>query len=139
MSSALDSLKASLQQAKSDWEEAKKDAKAYQKKAKEIDKVYQELKEKKDSMKTLKRELKDFKNDKYDSWKGVLWKEEYKGAVQKVVTSYGTVIDDIDTNLDNLNLEKTRYENLANEKWGLVGRLASTVNSLITQIENWTN
>lgn len=139
MSSVLDSLKANLQQAKSDWEEAKKQAKAYEKKAKEIDKVYQELKDKKDSMKTLKKDLKDFKNDKYDSWKGVLWKEEYKDAVQNVVTSYGTVIDDIDTNLDNLNLEKTKYENLANARWGLAGNLASTVNSLITQIENWAN
>lgn len=139
MSSILDSLKASLSQAQAQLASARAQAKAYQEKADEIAGVYEELKEKKKSMKTLKKELKDFKDEKYDLWKGVLWKEDYKTTVGKVVTSYDTVISDIDTNLDNLNLEKAKYQNLANECYGLVGRLASTVNSLITQIQNCVN
>ena len=70
---------------------------------------------------------------------GNLWKSDYKNEVEAVVTSYDTVINDIDTNMDNLNLEKTRYENLANDCYGLIGRLASTINSLLTQIANCVN
>lgn len=134
-----DSLRASLANARADLEAKKRQADAYRTKADEIDDVYKELKEKKKSMRTLKQELEDFVDKQYDSWKGVLWKEEYRGKVEKVVTSYDTVIGNIDTNLDNLNLERARYENLANDCYGAVGRLASVVNSLIAQIQNCIN
>lgn len=137
--SVLDSLNASLASARAQMEEIKRKAEGYRKKADEIGTVYEQLKEKKNSMKTLKSDLKDFKDEKYDSWKGNLWKSDYKNEVEAVVTSYDTVINDIDTNMDNLNLEKTRYENLANDCYGLIGRLASTINSLLTQIANCVN
>lgn len=137
--SVLDSLQSSLASARAELEAKKRQAETYRAKAQEIGTVYEELKEKKNSMKTLKSNVEDFKDEKYDAWQGNLWKQEYKGSGEKVVASYDTVIQEIDTNMDNLNLEKTRYENLANDCYGIIGRLASTINSLLTQIENCVN
>lgn len=137
--SVLDSLQSRLASARAELEAKKRQAEAYRTKAQEIGTVYEELKEKKNSMKTLKSNVEDFKDEKYDAWQGNLWKQEYKGSGEKVVASYDTVIQEIDTNMDNLNLEKTRYENLANDCYGIIGRLASTINSLLTQIENCVN
>lgn len=137
--SVLDSLQSSLASARAELEAKKRQAEAYRAKAQEIGMVYEELKEKKKSMRTLKSNVEDFKDTKYDAWKGNLWKQEYKGSGEKVVASYDTVIQEIDTNMDNLNLEKTRYENLANDCYGIIGRLASTINSLLAQIENCVN
>lgn len=137
--SVLDSLQSSLASARAELEAKKRQAEAYRAKAQEIGTVYEELKEKKKSMRTLKSNVEDFKDTKYDAWKGNLRKQEYKGSGEKVVASYDTVIQEIDTNMDNLNLEKTRYENLANDCYGIIGRLASTINSLLAQIENCVN
>ena len=137
--SVIDSLRESLSNARAQLAAARQQADTYRATADKIGGVYEELAEKKKNMETRKRELEDFEDETYDSWKGTLWKEDYKNEVEKVVTSYDTVIDNIDTNLDRLNLEKTRYENLANACYGLAGRLASTVNSLIAQIENCVN
>ena len=137
--SVLDSLQSSLASARAELEAKKRQAEAYRAKAQEIGTVYEELKEKKKSMRTLKSNVEDFKDTKYDAWKGNFWKQEYKGSGEKVVASYDTVIQEIDTNMDNLNLEKTRYENLANDCYGIIGRLASTINSLLAQIENCVN
>lgn len=137
--SVLDALRERLAAAQAKLAAAQAQAAEYQAKAEEIGRVYQDLKEKKDSMKALKGELEDFREQKYGYWKGTLWKDQYKTAVDGVCTSYETVIGEIDTNLDALNWEKTGYENKAAECFGLVGQLAGTVNNIKTSIQNWWN
>lgn len=137
--SVLDSLNSRLSSARAEMDATKRKAEEYRRKAREIDAVYDELTEKKRSMKSLKKELEDFEDENYNTWIGNLWKINYKSTVENVVISYDTVISAIDTNMDNLNLERTRYENLANDCYGLIGRLASTINSLLTEIANWVN
>lgn len=139
MADGLTQLKNAYNTALNNLANAKATAASYTATAKEIGLVYDELKGRKDSMRQLRKDFNKFISIKYGDWKGDLWKSQYKAKGQDVVSAYDTVIGEIDTNLDRLNWERTRYENLASQQYGIIGSLVSTVNNIGTQIENWVN
>lgn len=132
-------LRGQLADAEAKLSAARSQAESYRATADAIGVIYDDLKTKKAALKTMKTAVNTFKDTSYAQWKGNLWQSDYKTAVSGVESAYSTIISEIDTNLDNLNLERARYNNLANEQWGIAGRLAGAVNSLITEIQNWLN
>lgn len=135
----LAGLRAQLSQAQANLSAAKSQAESYRATADAIGKIYDDLKAKKDTLKIIMTNVNMFKEMSYAQWQGNLWQNDYKTAVGGVESAYSTLISEIDANLDRLNLEQARYDNLANEQWGIVGQLMSVVNNIITDIQNWSN
>ncbi len=132
-------LRGQLADAEARLSAARSQAESYRATADAIGKIYDDLKNQKAALKTMKANVNTFKEASYTQWKGNLWQSDYKTAVSNVESAYSTLISEIDINLDNLNLEQARYDNLANEQWGIVGQLMSVVNNIVTDIQNWSN
>lgn len=136
---SLDDLKSSLSSYQTSLANKRAERQGYVDKANEIRAVYNELKAEKDTIRGYRDDVKTFRNETYPDFKGNVFNNTYLPQVDALVENYNTVIGNIDTNLDNLNDEVTRYENLALQCDGPIGYLASMVNSLIGQIQNWVN
>lgn len=90
------------------------------------------------SFKTIKREDKDIYEEKYD-WEGSKYNSfKIKGdvAIDMNEDYYDNTLDYV---LDSLNNEITRIQNKRMEEYGLLGDLASALNSLGNKIRNFFN
>ncbi len=139
MGTELDQLKSSYRDIQSKIKAARDAADEYQQKAREIDKIYRDLKQKKEEFRQKGKAFDSYYVEKHADWKGQQWKTNYVAEADKVSTKYTNIYKEIDTNLDRLNWEKTRYENLALKQFGIIGSLAGEANKILTHIENWTN
>ncbi|MBD7913264.1 MULTISPECIES: DUF5082 domain-containing protein [Clostridium] len=113
----------------------------YRAKAKALASLYERMKEKKSEMKSLEKSLDSFVGQSYEFWEGNVYKTRYKNTAKNelVENGYGKMITIIDNNLDEINTKRAYYENLVYETEGIIGKLHSCLNSVITEIENWVN
>jgi len=104
-----------------------------------IDLVYKRMKQDKEIMEDYREDIKRFYREKYDRFDGDVYDSRYKVNIEQLKDEYKITIKNIDTNMDRLNTEKARYENEAYRCNGLIGIIQSAINSIVHQIENWTN
>ncbi len=135
----LESLKEAFDSYKTRLEAKKKEKQSYFNTAKAIGDVYDRLSDDKEVIKSYRNSVKNLRKEKYDTFKGNLYSSTYKDKLEELIDDYDVVIDNIDTNMDRLNTQKTYYENLGYKCNGPIGTLQSTVNSIWTKIENWVN
>lgn len=113
----------------------------YQQKVDELDQLYEEMRTKKQEFQDQERAYRDIARHNYADWSGDVYKNRFREKMQ------GSLIEDavkptiraIDDNLDELNNQKTQYQNRINNTRGVIGYLESGINSLTTQIENLFN
>lgn len=135
----LDAIKASLAEYRRQLAAKQAEKEGYFNKAKEIEAVYDRLKNDKDLIESYRKSVKTFKKEDYDTFKGYQFSESYMTKMDALIDDYDLVIKNIDTNLDRLNNEITRYENLGYQCNGIIGSLQSAANSLVNKIQNWVN
>lgn len=135
----LDSLKASLNSFRKALEEKNAEKQRYLNIAAEIGNVYDRMADDKAIIKEYKGRVKDFSKEKFDKFKGNLYKEVYKAKMEELLDGYDIVIKNIDANMDRLNTLRAEYENKAYKCNGLIGYLQSSINSVVHTIENWVN
>lgn len=138
---SLESLKRKRSEYRKKLAEEKAKLDEYRKKAEALDDLYKKMKEKKSDMKSLDKDLKSFSDESYPYWQGNVFRNRYEVKVKTdlIDDGYDKMIDIIDANLDEINNERTRYENLVYESNGIIGRIEESINSIITRIENWVN
>jgi uncharacterized coiled-coil DUF342 family protein len=138
---SLESLKRRRSEYRKKLAEEKAKLDEYRKKAEALDDLYKKMKEKKSDMKGLDKDLKSFSDESYPYWQGNVFRNRYEVKVKTdlIDDGYDKMIDIIDANLDEINNERTRYENLVYESNGIIGRIEESINSIITRIENWVN
>lgn len=92
----------------------------------------------KDDFKQTKKTDKKLSKEKFD-WKGYTY-DTFKGKMDVVKNENESYYDDsLDHVLDSLNNEITRIQNQRNSEYGLLGDLASAINSLSNSIRNFFN
>lgn len=136
---ALNDLENSLDALKRDLNRRLNEKQNYLNTASKIGVIYGRLKNDKDTVSDYRKSLKSFAREDYDSFKGNLYKNEYRAQAMELVATYDRLISLLDDNLDKLNSERAKYENLAYQCDGLIGYLRSAINSVAHQIENWVN
>lgn len=138
---SLQDLKDQKSRYSSNLESEQSNLEYYRAKADALDDIYQRLKEKKKLMKAQKKTMNTFANENYETFKGNTYLNRYQNDLKSelVDNQYNNIITIIDENLDTINNERTRYENLCYNSKGIIGKLESSINSLVTQIENWVN
>lgn len=119
--------------------DARKDFAQYRAIAEEINHIYKELRLKKNEAIKYSADFTSFKNRSYDRFKGNNFQKKYLPAAHLIECEYSRFISLIDRNLDTLNRERVRYENLAANQLGLIGELVKVVNNLTCTIQNYTN
>ena len=139
MADILDELWSSLEDIKDAITAWANKRQAYLDKADEIKVVYDRLKKDKGTVKGYKKSVKSYSNNNYDDFVGNNFEYKYKPTMTDLLTSYDTVIGNIDTNMDKLNDEILRYKNLASDCLGPLGTLGKAFHSIQTEIENWAN
>ncbi|MBQ8148188.1 MAG: DUF5082 family protein [Lachnospiraceae bacterium] len=135
----LEDLQSALSSYRTQLANKRAEQRGYYDKADEIRAVYNELAGRKSVLEGYRNTVSTFSESTYGDFVGNVFTTTYVPKVEELVSYYNTVIDNVDTNLDNLNNEVTRYENLGLQCDGPIGYLASVVNSLIGQIQNWVN
>ena len=135
----LDSLKNDLGSKRSQLRAKEQEKANYLSVASDIKSVYKKMADEKAAMKNYHSGIKSFSNEHFDIFVGKLYASEYKPRIKQVVEDYQKVISAIDTNMDRLNTEMARMENMAYKCDGVIGYLRSAINSLVHTIENWTN
>lgn len=135
-----------LEGLKNTWGDIKKSITAwtnkrqgYLDKAAEIQAVYDRLKGDKETINGYKKTVKKYSKKSFDDFVGNNFQYGHKPKIDDLLSSYDTVIEKIDANLDALNEEILRYKNLASECWGFLGELGKALHTVETKIENWTN
>ena len=111
----------------------------YQSMAEEIGRVYEKLAAKKDEARGLRDDAKRFAAADYRDFRGTLFSKKYEPKVEDIYDEHKTLVGRIDTTLDDLNDERRRYENLAYQCDGMIGKLQSGINYLNRTIQNWVN
>lgn len=111
----------------------------YLAKAREIRSVYNKLAEDKTIIAGYRNDVRHFRGEKINTFQGALYKDKYIASMSELIDAYQKVIDRIDANMDALNMEVVKYENKANEMFGIIGDIQSTFNTLSHRIENWFN
>ena len=101
--------------------------------------VYNRMAEDKKAIKGYRDSVKTFAKEKFTTFKGKLYSDNYKARTDALISSYKTLINNLDTNMDRLNNVVAQYENKAYQCNGLIGYLESSINSLVHTIENWVN
>lgn len=139
MEETLEELRTSLNDLDNKINETLNERQGYLDVADEIRIVYDRLKEDKDIMKTYRKEVSSFCDKEYGTFQGNNYKNIYRPKVEELVDSYDIVIEQIDTNLDELNRAILSYENKASDCFGIFGTLEKAYNTVKTKIENWTN
>lgn len=119
----------------------KEKLKGYSEMAAKLDDLYEKLQVKKHDMKSQKNDMDSFSDETYSFWEGDTFNNRYQNELKEelINTMYTNIITTIDNNLDAINTERTRYQNLCLESEGIIGKLAASINSLVTKIENWIN
>lgn len=114
---------------------------SYRKKVDELGKIYREMQDVKKDMKKHKKEVSKFVEKTYKDWKGNTFKTRYQANLTECLIDgdYEKLLGKIDDNLDALNTEKTKYENLILKTGGIIGHISAGINSLVTEIENFLN
>lgn len=135
----LDSLRSAYNQAVANRQAAIRRRDQYYAKANQIRSVYNAMKPLKSEAQTILSQYTQAGNMTYDTFCGTNHDSVYMTSVNAAISSLTALVNEIDANMDNLNSECTRYENLGLNENGLVGRLASSINSLWSQIQNATN
>lgn len=135
----LNSLNASLNSFRNQLAAKKAEKQRYLDTAADIKVVYDRMAEDKKLIKEYRNAVQRFLKERFDTFKGDLYKESYKTKLSELLSDYDTVIGNIDTNMDRLNTARAQYENKAYACNGVIGYLQSSVNSLIHTIENWVN
>ncbi len=135
----LAALRESLSRLQQQLADKKAEKQGYLDIAEEIQAVYKRMAEDKALIEGYRKSVKTFCKEKYDTFKGNLYSESYKVKLEELLDDYDLVIGNIDTNMDRLNKEVARYENLAYQCNGPIGYLQSSVNSLWHTIQNWVN
>lgn len=135
----IDSLRADLRYYRNLLQNKQNEKQGYLDVANEIAAVYQRLADDKKTIKGYRDSVKTFVKEKYDSFTGHQFSKEYKPEAQTIVDSYNTLIKNIDSNMDKLNLLRASYENKANMCNGLIGYFQSMVNTLEHSIQNLFN
>ena len=135
----LDSLKSSLDRKRNELKQRQREKKSYLSKAEEIDTLYDSLCDDKESLIRHRNSVRDFARENYKTFSGNLHKNTYYAQMECMLNNYKTVINRLDENIDRLNTQKAYYENQAYECNGIIGHLQSAINSLVHEIENWTN
>lgn len=135
----LDSLKESLRQLEQQLAAKKAERQRYFDIAEEIETIYNRMAEDKDALKNYRSNVKTFGKEDITTFKGKLYTESYKQKIQELLDDYDTVIDNLDSNMDQLNTLRADYENKGYQCNGPIGYLQSSVNSLIHTIQNWIN
>ena len=135
----LSSLKNDLGSKRNQLRIKEKEKENYLNIASDIRSVYKKLADEKSAVKTYHSGVKSFSDERFNTFIGNLYMNEYKPRIKQVVSDYKQVISAIDTNMDRLNTEIARMENEAYKCDGIIGYLHSAINSLVHTIENWTN
>lgn len=135
----LFSLKDLLRNYRNQLAEKKAEKQKYLDIASDIETVYNRMMEDKSAVKGYRDNVKTFAKEKYDTFKGKLYRDKYIVQMEALIADYNTVISNLDENMDQLNTVKAQYENKAYQCNGAIGYLQSSVNSLVHRIENWVN
>lgn len=114
---------------------------SYKHKVDEIDKIYSEMQDVKKDMKKHKKDVTKYVEKSYKYWKGNTFKTRYQANITECLIDgdYEKLLGKIDDNMDALNTEKTKYENLILKTGGIIGHISAGINSLVTEIENFVN
>lgn len=97
------------------------------------------LTEQKSLFKTLKNEEKTAVEKKRDNWMGQTFRDFQTKGNDLLSENESFFTGSLDAALDAVNNEITRLENQIANEYGLLGRLASWINSLSNKIENFFN
>ena len=135
----LDAMKALVRTYRNQLKTKQNQKQKYLDKANEIKAVYDRLATDKKAVIDYKNNLQIFIKEKFDTFKGKQYSLSYLVGMSDLLHQYETTIERIDTNMDRLNDEKTKYQNLANNLDGPIGRLKSLINTLTNKIVNWIN
>lgn len=92
----------------------------------------------KSDFKTIKKDTKKYIEDDYE-WLGSAYTEFLSKGEELNDECENFYKEQLDRVLDELNNEITRLENEISNKFGLLGRLGSEINSLANKIENFFN
>ncbi len=135
----LDSVKSSLESFRSQLAAKRAEKQAYLNTAADVGAIYDRMADDKELIMNYRNSVKAFGREKFDTFKGNLYSEEYRVHLEALIDDYDLVISNIDTNMDRLNTVRAQYENKAYKCNGPIGYLQSSVNSLVHTIENWGN
>ena len=139
MADTLEGLKNSLNDIKDSITAWTNKRQGYLDKAAEIQAVYDRLKGDKKTIKEYKGTVKTYSRTSFDDFVGNNFEYGHKPKMKDLISSYDTVINKIDINLDALNDEILRQKNLASDCLGPLGELGKALHTVQTKIENWTN
>lgn len=93
----------------------------------------------KGAFKTLKNTDKETIESKGSDWIGQNFKDFQSKGNELMTENDNYYTNSLDAALDAINNEITRLQNMIYEKYGLIGRLTSWINSLSNKIENFFN
>lgn len=139
MADSLDGLRNSLSDIARSINETLNRRQGYMNKAAEIRAVYDRLAADKRTIKEYRKSVKTYSSKSFDEFKGNNKTYVYKPEMTNLLDAYDIVIRNIDHNLDALNDEILRQNNLASDCLGPLGYLESAYNTVKTKIENWVN
>lgn len=139
MADTLDELQRNLQRIASNIARKLNERQGYLNQADEIQKVYDRMLQDKKRITEYRKDINLFYGKSYSSFKGDNFKYTYKPSVKDLRDAYDDVIRNIDSNLDALNNKILEYKKKASNCLGPLGALQSTYDSVMTQIQNWTN
>lgn len=137
----LETLKNELEKYKEKLIEEANKRREYQGKVDALNSLYERMKTKKDEMENLKNSLKSFVDKSYDYWQGDVFNNRYETNVRQELleNDYGKMLTIIDDNLDSINNIKMNYQNLIYQSNGIIGDVQICINTIKTQVQNWTN
>lgn len=139
MADTLEGLKNYANDIKNSITEWTNKRQGYLDKAEEIRVVYERLKGDKDTISGYKKDIKKYAKASFEDFVGNNYQYGHKPKMDDLQSSYDTVIEKIDANLDALNEEKLRQQNLASNCLGPLGELGKAWHTVQTKIQNWTN
>lgn len=135
----LEKLKRDLERIGNNLQQSIQIRNSYLAKAREIRAVYNRLADDKSIIVDYRNNVRRFSGERINTFQGALYKDKYIGSMAELIDGYQKVIDRIDANMDALNMEVVKYENKANEMFGIIGNIQSRINTLSHRIENWFN
>lgn len=134
-----DSLESQLRQQQSQLDAQRAARSGYLAKAAEIGAVYDDLALEKDEVVKLRESVVTLRDKEYDRFRGNLYRSKHVANMAALASAYDSLVSRVDANLDALNDERKKYENLAYDCDGPIGLLEQGVNSIVRSIQNLVN
>lgn len=138
MATSAEELRCEINAKESVLASRQRELEAYQERADYLRGLYNTLLEQKRALISTRNSISNSKSQSYEMWRGETLRT-HQAAVDATVGASDTLVREVDAALDAINTQRAHYENKVSNTQGLIGCLKSVINSLGTQIQNWTN